>query len=355
MVTLCRFGFNHRLGAQHLLFGSADAGIADHPAPKQQIAGRRANPAVDSDGRITLAGPRNHPAHPLELLMNVLHRLNRRGEQLPERIGDELRTRLLHQPGLTRLGNQGQRQGINHLQTAVGACPARRLHVEVGTHPIQSISTPHQRAPGLIHLIAVAILHAELHQLVLRQQQAIELAVDLLLHRARREEQIGHDSADDPDDDLAAALNGKLRGQQRFGLHGNDDDQRGVARQAPRVGVFNPHQRGDPGAEARPETANHQHHQRGADHADDHHQRGNAADKGPDNTQHAPVADRPRVGFPPGGKGRTGGHNRCRQHRPARRFQIKVKANKQRQHNGAGQFDGKAHVLVGDGEDTHRG
>ncbi len=156
--------------------------------------------------------------------MHVLHRLYRRGKQLPERIGDELRTRLLHQPGLTRLGNQGQRQGVDHLQTAVGSRPARRLHVEVGTHPIQSIGTPHQRAPGLIHLIAVAILHAELHQLVLCQQQAVELAVDLLLHRARREEQIGHDGADDPDNDLTAALNGELRSEQRFGLHGNDDD-----------------------------------------------------------------------------------------------------------------------------------
>ena len=189
--------------------------------------------------------------------------------------------------------------------------------------------------------------------MILGNDQRIQFAIHLLFDRARRKQQIRYDRADDPHHDLTAALNGKLRRQQRVGLNGDDNDQRRIAGKAPGVGVFHPHQGGDPGTKTGPDTAHHQHQQRGADHQDHDGQRRDTADKGADDTQHPAIADGAGVRFTACGKRRAGGNNRGRQHRPAGRFQLKLEPDKQRQHNGEGQLNREAQVLIGDGKDTH--
>ena len=69
---------------------------------------------------------------------------------------------------------------------------------------------------------------AKLHQLILGNQQGIKLAVYLLLDGSRRKEQVRHDSAKDPEDNLAAALHGILGCQQRLILDRDNDNQRSV-------------------------------------------------------------------------------------------------------------------------------
>ena len=106
-----------------------------------------------------------------------------------------------------------------------------------------------------------------------------------------------------------------------------------AACQPPGIGVFDANQRGDPGAETRPQTAHQHHQQRRANHQNDYRQRGNTADKRPDNTQHPAIADRARIRFSAGGKRGTRGDNGRREYRPARRFQLKMEADKECQHH----------------------
>ena len=101
------------------------------------------------------------------------------------------------------------------------------------------------------------MLNAQLHQLVLGNDQRVQLAIDLLLNGTGREQEIRHDRTDNPHHNLTAALHGKLRRQQRIGLDGDDNDQGGIAGEPPGVGVFHPHQGGDPGAKTGPDTAHH--------------------------------------------------------------------------------------------------
>ena len=136
------------------------------------------------------------------------------------------------------------------------------------------------------------MLDAELHQLVLSDNQRVKLTVDFLLDGARGEQQVRDNRTHDTNDNFAASLHRKLRRQQRLGLDGDDNNQRGIARQPPGVGVLHFHQRRDPGAKARPDTAHHQHQQRRADHQDNNGERRDTADERPDDTQHSAIADR---------------------------------------------------------------
>ena len=197
------------------------------------------------------------------------------------------------------------------------------------------------------------MLNAQLHQLVLGNDQRVKFTVDFLFDGAWREKQVSDNRTHNTDHNLAAALHGKLRREQRFRLNGDDNNQRGITRQPPGVGVFHFHQRRNPGAETRPDTAHHQHQQWRADHQNNNGECCETADKRPDDTQHPTIADRARIGFPTRGKGRTRRNYCSRQDRPARGFKLEVKANKQRQHNGTGQLHGEANVLAGDGKDTH--
>ena len=158
-------------------------------------------------------------------------------------------------------------------------------------------------------------------------QQIIQFKVDLFFNRTRRKQQVGHNGADDTDDNLTASLNGELRRQHRLFMNSDNNDKRGIARQAPGIGVLNPHQRGDPGAESGPQAAYQHHQQRGADHQDDDRQRGDTADKGAGDTQHPAIADRPGVRLPACGKRRAGSNDGGGKHRPARRFQLKMKTD----------------------------
>ena len=81
---------------------------------------------------------------------------------------------------------------------------------------------------------------------------------------------------------------------------------------------------------------------------------GNTANKCADDAQKATIANSARIRFTSRSKGRTGGNNRRCQYRPAWRFQLEVKANKQRQYNGGRQFYRKANMLISNGENTHR-
>ena len=63
--------------------------------------------------------------------------------------------------------------------------------------------------------------------------------------------------------------------------------------------------------------------------------RGNTANKCADDAQKATIANSAGIRFTSRSKGRTGGNNRRCQYCPAWRFQLEVKANKQRQYNGA--------------------
>ncbi len=197
------------------------------------------------------------------------------------------------------------------------------------------------------------MLNAQLHQLVLGNDQRIQLTIHFLLDGSRREKQICDNRADNTNHNLTAPLYRELRGEQGFGLNGDDDNQCGITRQPPGVRVLDLNQGRDPGAETGPDTAHDQHQQRGADHQDDNGQGGDTADKGADNTQHPAIADCPGVGFATRSEGRTGGDNGGGQNGPARRFKLEVKSNKQRQHNGACQLHGEADVLAGDGKNAH--
>ena len=197
------------------------------------------------------------------------------------------------------------------------------------------------------------MLNAQLHKLVLSNNQRVQLTIDFLLDGSRREEQICDNRADDTNDNLATTFDGELRSKQRFTLNGDDNNQRGISRQAPGVRVLHLHQRRDPGAKTRPDTAHNQHQQRRADHQDDNGQSGDTADKGADNTQHPAIANCPGVRFATRREGWTGGDDRGGQNGPARCFKLEMEANKQRQHNGACQLHGEADVLAGDGKNAH--
>ena len=106
MVTFSGFHLHHRLALQDLFFYSTDFGIADHTTFQQQVARRRAGPAVYRHWRITLTGPGNHTAHPLQLFMDVLHRFNRRIKQLAESIGNQFRSGVLNKIGFARLRDE---------------------------------------------------------------------------------------------------------------------------------------------------------------------------------------------------------------------------------------------------------
>ncbi|MNQ95423.1 hypothetical protein D3C85_1109800 [compost metagenome] len=106
MMTLCRLGLDNHFATQDFFFGCADFGIADHPAFKQQVARRRSDPAIKGDGRFALTRPGNHPAHSLQLFMDILHRFNRFLEQLTKRLSDRFRASVLNKIGFARLGNQ---------------------------------------------------------------------------------------------------------------------------------------------------------------------------------------------------------------------------------------------------------
>ena len=86
------------------------------------------------------------------------------------------------------------------------------------------------------------MLNAELHQLVLGDNQRIKLTVDFLLDGARGEQQVRDNFTHDTNDNLTASLHRKLRSQQRLGLDGDDNNQRGIARQTPGIGVLHFHQ-----------------------------------------------------------------------------------------------------------------
>ena len=182
------------------------------------------------------------------------------------------------------------------------------------------------------------MLNTQLHKPILRHQKAVQFNVNFLFHRAGRKEQISNNGANNTDHNLAAALEGKLRCQQGLSLDSNDDNQRRITRKPPGIGVLDLHQRRDPGTKTGPDTAHEDHQQRRTDHADDNYQCRNTADKRPDNTQHPTIADRTRIRFSTRRKSGACCHNRCGQHRPARGLKLKMKANEQRQHNGACQF-----------------
>lgn len=122
---------------------------------------------------------------------------------------------------------------------------------------------------------------------------------------------------------------------------------------SPGIGVFDLNQRRNPGTKPGPQTADQHHQQRRADHQDDDNQRRNTANKGPGNTQHTAIADRAGVRFAASSKGRPGGDDRCRQYRPARRFELKMETDKQRQHHRACKLNGKAEMPGSNGICPH--
>ncbi len=178
----------------------------------------------------------------------------------------------------------------------------------------------------------------QLHQPVMIDDKGIEFAVDFVFDRARRKQQVGSNGATDPDNDFTASFHGKLRRQQRFRLDSDDDNKRGISRQAPCVRVFDFNKRRYPGTKPGPDTTHHDHDHGRADHGDNNNQRSDAADKRADDTQHTAVADRPRPGLATSSESRARRHNCGGQHRPARGFQLKVETNKQRQYDGRSQF-----------------
>ena len=112
MMTLGRLHFHHRLTLQDLFFRSANLGITHHTTFEQQVARRGPRPAVYGDRRFALAGPGNHPTHPLQLFVDILHRFNRRIEQLAESISDQFRAGVLNKIGFTGLSNERERQRV---------------------------------------------------------------------------------------------------------------------------------------------------------------------------------------------------------------------------------------------------
>ncbi len=77
-----------RLILKDALLNGADFGIARYAALKQQIARGGCDPAIDGNGRITLAGLRQQSPNTFELAMYVLHVLHRRGENFPPGLVD---------------------------------------------------------------------------------------------------------------------------------------------------------------------------------------------------------------------------------------------------------------------------
>ncbi len=181
----------------------------------------------------------------------------------------------------------------------------------------------------------------------MRHQQRIDFAVDDLFNRARREEHIRQNGAEYAEHNLAATFDRKLRHQRQtiVGVGGHHDNQRGIARQPQRIGVFYLDQRGEPDADARPYAAEQQHHHRRAHRGDHNGQRGDTADEGADNTQHAAIAQRAGVGIAAGDESGAARDDAGGHHRPARRFKVKMKADHQRRHQREGQLDRETQEL----------
>ncbi|MNV54866.1 hypothetical protein D3C71_1470800 [compost metagenome] len=157
-----------------------------------------------------------------------MHRFDGFCEQFTESIRDRLGTGILNQVGFTSLGDQRQGDGVDRFKASVSARPAGGFHIQIAAHPFQRRAAAHQRAPGVVHLFAVAVFNTQLHQLILSNNQRIQLAIDFLLDGARREKQIGNNRTDNPDDNLTATLKSKLRRKQGFTLNGDHNDQRGI-------------------------------------------------------------------------------------------------------------------------------
>ena len=90
-MTFGGLHFNHRFAAQHAILDTADFSIPHHAALKQQVTRGGAHPAIYRDRGIMLAFPGQEAAHALQLLVNILHRLNRLGEQLAIVVRDHFR------------------------------------------------------------------------------------------------------------------------------------------------------------------------------------------------------------------------------------------------------------------------
>ena len=105
-MTLGGLHFNHRFAAQYTVFDAAYFGIAHHATLKQQVTGGCAYPAVDGDRRIMLAFPGQEATHTLQLLVNILHCLNRLSKQLAVVVRHHFRSRVLNQVGFASLGDK---------------------------------------------------------------------------------------------------------------------------------------------------------------------------------------------------------------------------------------------------------
>ena len=241
VMGFSRARLDNDFALENALFQRRDAAVAFNPFQQQQIFCRRADPARQRHGRLALFTGANHPPHHLHAPMHVGNAFCLLLYQQTILRRNIFRARILNEEGFRRLGNHGQRQRVEHLQPAVGVLPARRLHHQLAAHGAERRGTAHQRAPRLVDLLFIFMRHAELQQAIMRHQQRIDFAVDDLFNRARREDHIRQNGAENAEHNLAATFNRKLRHQRQaiVGVGGHHDNQRGIARQPQRIGVFN--------------------------------------------------------------------------------------------------------------------
>ena len=106
MMALGRLHLHHWLTLQDLFFRGANFGITQYTAFEQQVARRGASPTIYRNRRFAFTGPGNHPPHPLQLFMNILHRFNRHIEQLAEGISDQFGSSVLNKIGFAGLRDE---------------------------------------------------------------------------------------------------------------------------------------------------------------------------------------------------------------------------------------------------------
>ncbi len=88
-MTFGGLHFNHRFAAQHAILDTADF-ISHHAALKQQVTRGGAH-LINRDRGIMLAFSRSGSGACASALVNILHRLNRLGEQLAIVVRDHFR------------------------------------------------------------------------------------------------------------------------------------------------------------------------------------------------------------------------------------------------------------------------